>query len=47
MPRTVGFEDVRDEARLEELFQSHTEDHSNVNILQQEKELNDDDNPLR
>jgi hypothetical protein len=43
LARTVGFEDV-DEANVEELLQSHMEGHSNANILELEKELNDDDN---
>jgi hypothetical protein len=42
MARTVGFEDVN-EASVEELFQSHMEDHINVNILELKKEVNDED----
>jgi hypothetical protein len=42
MARTVGFEDV-DEANVEELFQSHSEGLSNENLVELEKELNDED----
>jgi hypothetical protein len=42
MSRTVGFEDA-DQVNVEELFQSHTEELSNKNLLEMKKEVNDED----
>jgi hypothetical protein len=41
MARTVGFVDA-DQVNVEELFQSHTEELSNENLLELKKELNED-----